>query len=189
MPWIGRMKAMSGGSSAAFHSWGRLPHVSRATAFQASLLLLACSLPVALLAPFFSAPLTTDEGVFSTIARELLRGSLLYRDVFDNAPPLGYVWYALAFVVFGEEAWVPHVLLALALSATTFLVYLEGRLLFPARSSLVAAFTMALSASLVLIGPRAQKEYLLLPFVVGALVLFTRGMERNGPGWFLGAGI
>lgn len=152
-------------------------------------LVVACALPWLLLAPFFGAPLMTDEGVFSTVAQEMLRGSLLYRDVFDNSPPLAYVWYAIGFTVFGQNTWVPHVLLVLSMSATTFLVYLEGRLLYSPARSLVAAFAFALASALTVLGPRAQKEYLLLPLLVGALILFTRAIQTGRHGWFLGAGV
>jgi len=155
----------------------------------AGFIALACALPFVLLAPFFGAPLMTDEGVFSTVAREMMRGGLLYRDVFDNAPPLAYVWYMLGFIVLGENVWVPRVLLVLAMSTTTLLVYLEGRLLDSPRVGLVAAFAFAASAALVQTGPRAQKEYLLLPLLVGALVLFTRGTQTNRSEWFLAAGM
>jgi hypothetical protein len=150
---------------------------------------LACALPTLLLAPFFTAPIMTDEGVFGTVAQELLRGSVLYRDVFDNSPPLAYVWYALAFIIFGERPWVPHALLALAMSATTLLVYLEGRLLYSRGGSLAAAFAFGLASALAVLGPRAQKEYLALPLLVGALVLFTLGIQTGRHGWFLGAGV
>ena len=156
---------------------------------RAVLLTLACLLPWLLLAPFFGAPLMTDEGVFSTVAQELLRGSVLYRDVFDNAPPLAYAWYALAFIVLGAHDWVPRVMLAFAMSATTALIYVAGRLLYSPRASLVAAFVFAFSAGLAQLGPRAQKEYLLLPLLVGAFAAFTRVLQTGRGRWFLAAGV
>ena len=64
----------------------------------------------------------------------MLHGYLPYRDIFDHKPPLIYVWYAASFLLFGQNIVAPRILAALTWSATTFLVYVQGKLLLPAAS-------------------------------------------------------
>ena len=130
-----------------------------------------------------------DEGIFATIARDVLKGGLPYRDLFDIAPPLIYGWYAFGFLLFGQETWVPHLLLALVLSLTTLLVFIEGRLLFSPRAGYVAAFAFALSTGIVQMGSWAQPGYFVLLPLVAALVAFTLGAQRQRTGWYLAAGV
>lgn len=163
--------------------------VSRSTLLHLFLVLAASLLPVVLLAPFAGAPLMNDEGMFVTIAREMLRGALPYRDLFDIAPPVIYLWYAAGLLVLGERAWLADVLVMMALSLTTLLVYLEGRLLFSPRAGLVAAFAFASLAVLIPTGEWAQPGYLVLPPLVASLVAFTLGIRTEDVRWYLVVGL
>jgi hypothetical protein len=45
----------------------------------------------------------SDEGTYATVARLLLAGGVPYRDAFNQSPPILYVWYALSFLLFGQQ--------------------------------------------------------------------------------------
>jgi hypothetical protein len=160
---------------------GRLGHIALVSSI--------CLLPALLLAPFFTTPMMNDEGIFATIAEGLLRGQLPYRDLFDIAPPAIYGWYAASFTLFGRNDWAPHVMLALVMSATTLLVYIEGRLLFSRRGASGAAIAFALSAGISRMGAWALHEYFALLPLMGALVAFTIALQRGRNALYLVAGL
>ena len=48
-----------------------------------------------------SEPLDCDEAAYAYIGHRILRGDVLYRDLTENKPPLGYWLYTLAVAVGG----------------------------------------------------------------------------------------
>ena len=156
--------------------------------FHSGALILLCLLPVLLYLPSLNAPFERDESVYATIARGLLEGDVPYRDLFDNKPPLVFGWYALSFVVFGENDVAPRLVAALLLSLTTLALFAEARLLFSRRVAYIAAGAFALSTGLPFVALHANTEaYMLLP-LVASLLAFTLGMKSGRLGWFLAAG-
>lgn len=72
-------------------------------------------------------PLGRDQGLFYYAAREwLLRGQLLYRDVWDHKPPVIYFVHMLALAVFGEHQWAIRVVELFV--AVPLLAWLTARL-------------------------------------------------------------
>lgn len=146
-------------------------------------------LPVLLYLPSLGAPLERDEGVYATIAQGLQNGLIPYRDLFDNKPPLVYVWYSLSFVLLGENVAAPRIVAAVLLALTTLLLLWEVRLLVSWRAAYLAAFIFALSTGLARVGLHANTEaYMLLP-LVGSLVAFTLGIRRRRAYLFFVAGL
>ena len=156
----------------------------------AAALAVIAALPVLLYLPFMDEPLYVDEGVYGSIARGLLDGQIPYRDLFDNKPPLHYLWYALSFGLFGDTAVAPRLLAALALSGTTLLVFAQARLMLsrPA-AAYVAATAFALATGISSLNANATSEaYMLLP-MTGSLVAFTIAMRGGRARWFVLAGV
>src|SRR5207249_219985 len=114
---------------------------------------------------------------------------LPYRDAFDNKPPLVFGWYALSFLIFGQNVWAPRLVAALLVSLTTFLVYVQGRLLFSRREALLAALAFALSIGVATFGTNANTEYFMLLPLVAGLVTFTLGHQTGRLRWFLLSGV
>jgi len=151
-------------------------------------IILLCALPVLLYLPILASPFERDEGVYATIAQGLLAGDVPYRDLFDNKPPLVYGWYALSFLLFGEDVVAPRILAALLLSATTCAVFGQARALFSRRLAYAAAGLFALATGLPFVALHANTEaYMLLPLVT-SLGAFTLGMRRDRLLWFALAG-
>ncbi len=138
-----------------------------------------CAIPVLLYIPFLTEPLFRDEGFYAAVAQMILDGDVPYRDAFDNKPPMVFAWYALSFVMFGEHIWAPRLLVSLLLSATTLLVYLQGRLLFGRQAGLVAALAFALSIGLAAFETNANTEYFMLLPLVGGVYCFTLAERKS----------
>lgn len=147
-----------------------------------------CCLPLALYLPFLTEPFMRDEGLFAAVAQLMLDGGIPYRDAFDNKPPLIFGWYALSFLLFGENVWAPRLMVALLLSATTLLVYVQGSLMFSRRAGLVAAAAFGLSMGFAAFETNANVEYFMLLPMVAALVAFTMGERSGSVLWFAVAG-
>jgi len=164
------------------------PHSDRRAFFNNGALILLFLLPVLLYLPVLGTPFERDESVYATIARGLLRGDVPYRDLFDNKPPLVFGWYALSFVLFGENDVAPRLVAAMLLSLTTLALFAEAGLLFSRRVAYLAAAAFALSTGLPFVALHANTEaYMLLPLVT-SLLAFTMGMRSGRLGWFLAAG-
>jgi 4-amino-4-deoxy-L-arabinose transferase-like glycosyltransferase len=67
------------------------------------LLLLLLVLFVALRIPSLYEPFGRDQGIYATVAVNLLEGGTPYKDVWDHKPPGIYFAYALAFAIFGRS--------------------------------------------------------------------------------------
>src|SRR6266581_5197736 len=86
-----------------------------------------CLIPILLYLPVIVSPFERDEGVYATIAQRLIHGDLPYRDLFDNKPPVVFGWYALSFLLFGENVAAPRIVAAALLSLTTLAVFGQAR--------------------------------------------------------------
>ncbi len=169
----------------------RLPalSLSRRSVIDAIPLTLVCLLPVLLYLPFMGTPFERDEGVYATIAEGMLKGQVPYRDLFDNKPPIVFVWYALSFLMFGEDVAAPRIIAAVLLSFTTLSLFAQVRMLFPRGVAYLAAIFFALSTGLPYVALHANTEaYLLFPLVT-SLLSFTMGIRSRRPGWFLLSGV
>lgn len=154
-----------------------------------SALLAALSLlPVLFLMPLFNAPFERDQGLYGVIARGWLDGSIPYRDLWDNKPPLLYLWYVGAFKLFGETVVAPRLLAAFAAAASLPFVWDSARILLGSRRGLFAALLFALAFANPFLQANANAEILmLLPLAAGfwAVVRGAGGSEW----WFLPAGL
>lgn len=163
--------------------------ISRRSILDALPLVLVCLLPILLYLPFMGAPFERDEGVYATIAEGMLKGQVPYRDLFDNKPPVVFVWYALSFLVFGEQVAAPRIIAAVLLSFTTLSLFAEVRMLFPRGVAYLAAILFALSTGLPYVALHANTEaYMLFPLVT-SLLAFTMGIRTGRGRWFLLSGV
>ena len=171
-------------------SFGALDRPSVRTRSWGRALLVAgiCALPVLLYLPFLTEPFFRDEGFYAAVAQMVLDGKVPYRDAFDVKPPLIFGWYALSFLMFGDHVWAPRLLVALLLSGSTLLMYMEGRLLFSHRGGIVAALAFALSFGLATLETSANAEFFMIPPLVAALYTFSKGQATGKAGWYVAAG-
>src|SRR4051794_21025183 len=73
-----------------------------------------------------SEPLDCDEAAYAYIGHRLLQGDVLYRDLTENKPPLGYWLYALGVAVGGYNELAIRLLPIPAILCTIGLVWWIG---------------------------------------------------------------
>lgn len=131
------------------------------------LLTILLRLPTLLEPPWYG-----DEGIFAAVAAQMNRGSALYKETFDNKPPLIYLIYALPFALFGPKLWLVKLLALLSVAATQVLLYKFARRLAGRNAALVSTALFGLSASLPLLeSSLALTETFLLPLTTSAFYL------------------
>ena len=96
--------------------------------------------------PSIAEPLGIDQGLLSSVAKQLSRGQTLYRDVWDQKPPGLYFAYLTAFDVFGWHASSVAWMDILATAMTTLLLFsIVRRLGTRSMAALAAALYSALT--------------------------------------------
>ena len=143
-------------------------------------------------APAFLRTFVNDDATYALIAQKLNAGALLYRQAVDNKPPLIYATFAAVFRVFGPHALAAVKLLTiLAQLACALLVATLGRRLFDARTGVVAAlmFSFAAASGLACDFAAPNTEIFANPFILGALLLLARDLERPSRRDLLAAGL
>jgi hypothetical protein len=158
-------------------------------ALHLALLASICVLPLLLQLRFLNDPLWGDEAVYSVIAHGLLNGRMPYVDLLDNKPPLLYCWYALSYVVFGDDVASPRLMMGLALSATTLLLYIHAAMTYGRVAGYLAAFLFALMTALPKITADSSSESFMLLPMVGSFVFLAIGLREQAVRWFVLAGL
>lgn len=117
--------------------------------------------------PFWGRPLDADEGLYAYGGWQMLKGLVLYRDLYDLKPPGVYFLNALVFSLSSPEALNIFICAALVSCATAMAVYLIARCLWDGRTALVAGLLFALfSSSLYIQGAGVNTEvFMLCPYM------------------------
>jgi len=140
-------------------------------------LLLIASVTAVLRIPSLFEPLWYgDEAVYLTVARQMLRGDLLYVDVFDHKPPALFYLTAGVLGVFGQSVATFKVLaLGFSIGALFAFYYLARRLLDKRAALLAVALLSLLITPTWLEGNTVNSEILMIfPTCLGMLLGFRR---------------
>jgi 4-amino-4-deoxy-L-arabinose transferase-like glycosyltransferase len=137
-----------------------------------------------------SEPLDCDEAAYAYMGHRIVRGDVLYRDLTEYKPPLGYWLYTLAVAVGGYNELAIRVLPIPFVLATIALVWwITLRLAGPVSACVAAALFMVLSTDPYLFGNGANLEHFINFFAVASLALFLRGWDRADRWSLVGAGV
>jgi 4-amino-4-deoxy-L-arabinose transferase-like glycosyltransferase len=109
---------------------------------------LAALVIVVRLPSFFEPHHYGDEGVFAATAQRLLQGHTLYREAWDDKPPLVFLIYAGVLWLFGPSMLALRILGALWAAATTLIVRAIGRRAIGPGAGWAAALVVAVLAAL-----------------------------------------
>lgn len=127
-------------------------------------------------APTFSVPVwNIDEANLAVAGRMILDGDVLYRDIVDHRTPLSYYAAAALFVFTGVSTTALHVLIAVLIAATAFLLLVLVR---RTRNTATGLWAAAIFAALAcfLLEPTdayaAHTEWFLILFTTAAAVCF-----------------
>ena len=134
-------------------------------------------------------PLDCDEAAYAYIGRRLTHGAVMYRDVSENKPPLGYWLYTLAVAIGGANELTIRLMPIPYVLATIALVWWLGlRLRGPGPACLAAFLYAVLSTDPYLFGNGANMEHFINLFAVASLAAMVRSFEVPGRRWLILAG-
>jgi 4-amino-4-deoxy-L-arabinose transferase-like glycosyltransferase len=132
-----------------------------------------------------SEPLDCDEAAYAYIAHRILQGDVMYRDLTENKPPLGYWLYTLAVAIGGYDELAIRVMPIPFILGTIGLVWwIAHRVGGPGSSILAAGLFVLLSTDPYLFGNGANMEHFINLFAVAALALFIKGWDQPDR-WYL----
>lgn len=129
-----------------------------------------------------------DEGIFAAVGRSLNFNEVLYRDTWDNKPPMIYLTYALIFKLFSVSMFSLRLVTAIAVLATCVCIYEIALKITSKNRALAAAFTFGLLTSLRIIeGNLALTEiFMILPISLAMMMAIYRKFDKLS---LFGAGI
>jgi len=137
-----------------------------------------------------SEPLDCDEAIYAHMGRRIVAGDVLYRDLTENKPPLGYWLYAAAIAVFGYTETAIRLLPTPYVLGTIALVWWLGLRLSGTLAGGLAAFLFAiLSTDPYLFGNGSNMEHFMNFFSVASLALMVAGWDRGKAWMFILAGV
>ena len=125
-------------------------------------------------------PLDCDEAAYAYIGHRLLHGDVMYRDLTENKPPLGYWLYALAVAIGGYNELAIRLMPIPAVLLTIALVWWIGwRLGGPLAACLAAGLFVLLSTDPYLFGNGSNMEHFMNLFSVASLALLILAWNRH----------
>ncbi len=125
-------------------------------------------------------PLDCDEAAYAYIGHRIRSGDVLYRDLTENKPPLGYWIYTAAIALGGYDELAIRIMPIPFVLATMAIVWWIGlRLGGPGSGCLAAALFMLLSTDPYLFGNGANLEHFINFFSVASLGLLILGWNRS----------
>src|SRR5882672_9873608 len=118
-----------------------------------------------------------DEGVYEIIGQAMDHGRLLYRDIWDNKPPLLYIVYA---VVQGDQQIIKIISLIAGVLSIIIFFFLSRKLFNKLSVSiLTTSIYVLLLGTPILEGNIANAEVFMLPFIIlAALLLYKLATQK-----------
>ena len=137
---------------------------------------------------FFPAVIDHDESTAILIGQFWLDGYLPYLSVWDLKPPLLFGAFAGILALVGDS--VPGIRLvgAICVAVTAGLVYETARRTWSSASAACAAALCVVLLSVMASGQATMSEHVMLPFLMGAVVLWRRP-HRSPASWFAMGGL
>lgn len=132
-------------------------------------------------------PLDCDEAAYAYIGHRILAGDVLYRDITENKPPLGYWIYTLTVALAGANELAIRVMPVPMVLATIALVWWIGlRLASPAAGCLAGFLYALMSTDPYVYGNGANLEHAMNLFAVASLAFLVRALEEPMRLWVVG---
>ncbi|MCH7541927.1 glycosyltransferase family 39 protein, partial [Patescibacteria group bacterium] len=112
-----------------------------------------------------------DEAIYLTIGQKIVRGGLMYLEIFDHKTPGIYYLAAAVIKTLGESIWSFRFFLMVWVLATTVIFYITTKEMFSKKVALAAVVVLSVLISTPLIeGTITNSEVLMiLPTMVGIL--------------------
>ena len=113
-----------------------------------------------------------DEAIYLTIGQKILRGGLLYVDIFDHKTPGIYYLAAAAIKFFGESIWSFRFLLMVWVLVALVVFYFLAKEMFGKRIALLAAIILSALTSTPLIEGNITNSEILMILPISAGLIF-----------------
>ncbi len=127
-----------------------------------------------------SEPLDCDEAVYAYIGKRIVAGDVMYRDLTENKPPLGYWLFALAVAIGGpNETTIRLMPLPMVLATIALVWWIAGRLGGPLAAFVSALIYTLMSTDPFLYGNGANMEHAINLFGAMSLALMIRSWPRE----------
>jgi 4-amino-4-deoxy-L-arabinose transferase-like glycosyltransferase len=124
-------------------------------------------------------PLDCDEAAYAYIGHRILHGDVMYRDLTENKPPLGYWLYTLGVAIGGYHELAIRVLpIPFVLASIALAWWIALRLGRPAAAFLAGGLFVLLSTDPYLFGNGANLEHFINFFALASLSFFLKGWDR-----------
>jgi 4-amino-4-deoxy-L-arabinose transferase-like glycosyltransferase len=135
--------------------------------------------------PFLDQPLDNNGAANAYHARLILGGEPLYGSHHPaHHMPAIYYLYALSFVLFGDDAASPKLLLIPWTAVSAYLLYLLGRVVMSRSAGFLAAlFYILLTSHIWLYGTTAQRELFALLPQIGAVLSLLYLIKHKSEAW------
>ncbi len=154
------------------------------------LALISMVLAFVLRIPFWSRPLDMDEGLYAYGGWQLLKGLVLYRDLWDFKPPGIYFLNALIFIISSPKAVNIYVCAAFFGSLTCLGIYKIAERMWGKGVALVSALFFALfSASPYVQGCGVNTEVFMIAPLTWGLYAVIRALEDGKGRWYAISGL
>lgn len=129
---------------------------------------------------FFTIVIDWDESTFILMGQSLLDGYLPYIKLWDNKPPLLFLFYAGAIAAFGKSIASIRIAGALCVALTAFFTYLTGRRLWNHWAGILAATLCILIESFLHKAQAVMSEHVaILPMAVAVYLLVRYGIKHR----------
>ena len=135
-------------------------------------------------------PLDCDEAAYAYIGHRILQGDVMYRDLTENKPPLGYWLYTMGVAIGGyRELAIRLMPIPFILTTIAVVWWIAMRLGGPGSASLAAGLYVLLSTDPFLFGNGSNFEHFINLFTAFSLGLLIAGWNRESRWWIFGAGV
>ncbi len=125
-------------------------------------------------------PLDCDEAAYGYMGRRVLAGDVLYRDLTENKPPLGYWIYTLAVAIGGANELTIRLLpIPMVLTTIGLVWWIALRIQGPAAACLAAMIYALMSTDPYLFGNSANLEHAINLFATASLACMVRALQRE----------
>lgn len=129
-----------------------------------------------LLRIWYAGNLYQDDGLWFTVAEQMLRGKALYREIFFDKPPGLPLLYTGLFWLFGAHILTIRVFTIFWSLAVSTLLYVFGSRMYDRRTGLAAGVMFAVFSTTYISGDlqSLNTDFLMAPFYVAAAFLFVQ---------------
>ena len=129
------------------------------------------------LAPYAKSCIGNDSSIFITIARNILDGDILYKDITDHKGPMIFIMDAIGLLLFKNNTIGIWFLEIISLWITSFFIYKTALLLYCKLISLASTILSLLFIVPILSGGNLTEEWC-LPYIAVSLYIFVKKISN-----------